>query len=57
MALWYGRAHVTPEDIQKLAAPVFRHRILLNYRADAEGVTVENVIQQLVETVPENTQE
>ncbi|MBH53761.1 MAG: AAA family ATPase [Opitutaceae bacterium] len=57
MALWYGRAHVTPEDIQKLAAPVLRHRILLNYRAEAEGVTVEKVIQQLVETVPENTQE
>ncbi|MCZ7638037.1 MAG: MoxR family ATPase [Verrucomicrobia bacterium] len=51
-ALFHGRAHVTAEDIQTLAAPVLRHRILLNYRAEAEGVRVEDVIRRLVETVP-----
>lgn len=47
-ALLQGRAHVTAEDIQALAAPVLRHRILLNYKAEAEGVRVEDVIKRLV---------
>ena len=47
-ALWQGRAHVTVDDIQALAAPVLRHRILLNYRAEAEGVRVDDVIKRLV---------
>jgi MoxR-like ATPase len=51
-ALFKGRAHVTVEDIQTLAAPVLRHRILLNYRAEAEGVRVEAVVQRLIESVP-----
>jgi MoxR-like ATPase len=50
-ALLQGRAHVTIEDIQTLAYPTLRHRILLNYRAEAEGVTVETVIGKLVEAV------
>jgi len=48
-ALLKGRAHVTIEDIQTLAAPVLRHRILLNYRAEAEGVRPENVITRLLQ--------
>ncbi len=50
-ALFKGRSHVSIEDIQTLAAPVLRHRILLNYRAEAEGVRVEDVIRRLVESV------
>src|SRR6266568_3562701 len=50
-ALLHGRAHVTVEDIQALAQPTLRHRILLNYRAEAEGVTVESVVERLLETV------
>src|SRR5262245_29304654 len=50
-ALLKGRAHVTIEDIETLAYPVLRHRILLNYRAEAEGITVETVIKRLLETV------
>jgi len=50
-ALLKGRAHVTIEDIQTLAYPTLRHRILLNYRAEAEGITVESVIKRLIETV------
>ena len=49
-ALLHGRAHVTVEDIQTLAYPTLRHRILLNYRAEAEGVTVESVVKRLLET-------
>jgi MoxR-like ATPase len=47
-ALIQGRAHVTVEDIQAVAAPTLRHRILLNYRAEAEGIRVEEVIKRLL---------
>ncbi len=50
-ALLRGRAHVTPDDIRALVFPVLRHRILPNYRAEAEGVTVETIIQRLLDTV------
>lgn len=50
-ALLRGRAHVTLEDLQALAFPVLRHRVLINYRAEAEGMTVEKVIGKLLETV------
>jgi MoxR-like ATPase len=51
-ALLKGRAHVTVEDLRTLAYPVLRHRILINYRAEAEGVTVENVVDRLLEGMP-----
>jgi MoxR-like ATPase len=50
-ALLKGRAHVTVEDIRVLAYPVLRHRVLLNYRAEAEGVRVDDVTRRLLETV------
>jgi len=50
-ALLKNRAHVNVEDIQTLADPTLRHRILLNYRAEAEGITVEAVIKRLLESV------
>jgi MoxR-like ATPase len=50
-ALLQGRAHVTIEDLQALAHPTLRHRILLNYRAEAEGVGVKQVADRLLETV------
>jgi MoxR-like ATPase len=50
-ALLAGRAHVSAEDIKALVHPTFRHRILINYRAEAEGITVENVVSRLIESV------
>jgi MoxR-like ATPase len=47
-ALFKGRSHVTVEDIQTLSYPTLRHRILLNYRAEAEGVTVDAVVKRLL---------
>ena len=47
-ALLHGRAHVTIEDIQALAHPTLRHRILVGYKAEAEGVTVDDVIDRLL---------
>jgi MoxR-like ATPase len=51
-ALLAGRFHVAPEDIQALALPVLRHRVLLGYRAEAEGITVDAVVRRLLEAVP-----
>ena len=51
-ALLMGRYNVSYGDIQALAEPVLRHRILLNFHAEAEKVGVEEIIQRLVETVP-----
>jgi MoxR-like ATPase len=50
-ALIYGRAHVTQNDIQTLAFPVMRHRILINYRAEAEGVNVDGIVDRLLKHV------
>ncbi len=50
-ALLQGRAHVTNEDIAALAKPTLRHRVLLSYRAEAEGLTIEDVIDRLMESV------
>src|SRR5262249_18434121 len=51
-ALLYGRAHVQTEDIQVLAFPVLRHRILTSFTAASEGVTSDTVIQKLLEATP-----
>jgi MoxR-like ATPase len=51
-ALLAGRNHADLEDIRAVVHPVLRHRVLVGYRAEAEGVTVEQVIDRLLETVP-----
>jgi len=48
-ALLSGRYHVTREDISALALPVLRHRVLTNYFAESDGVSVDQVLTQLVE--------
>ena len=52
-ALLQGRTHVSTEDVRVLAAPVLRHRVLVNYRAEAEGVNVETLIRRLLESMKE----
>ncbi|MDF1852081.1 MAG: MoxR family ATPase [Verrucomicrobiales bacterium] len=52
-ALLDGRSHVTFEDVRSMAGPVLRHRILTNYRAEAEGITIDQVIEKLIEMTPE----
>jgi MoxR-like ATPase len=51
-ALIHGRYNVSVEDIQALAYPVFRHRILTNFHAESEGIKSEEIIRRLVEVVP-----
>lgn len=50
-AVMAGRPNVTREDIQALVHPVLRHRVLPSYRAEAEGVSVDDIISQMVEQV------
>jgi MoxR-like ATPase len=50
-ALLSGRFHVSTEDVRDVAAPVLRHRILLNFHAEAEGVTSDHVVDRLLDRV------
>lgn len=47
-----GRNFVTPEDVHKVAHEVLRHRIILNFEAEAEGITTDDVISKLLTLVP-----
>jgi MoxR-like ATPase len=47
-----GRDFVTPEDVQSLAPDVLRHRLVLNYEAEADGVDADRFIAELLERVP-----
>jgi len=51
-ALLHGRTHVSTEDIQALARPVLRHRIVVNFAAESEGIRADDVIDELVNTTP-----
>jgi MoxR-like ATPase len=51
-ALINGRYNVAVDDIQALAYPVFRHRIITNFTAESEGITSEHIVKRLIETVP-----
>ena len=50
-AITEGRYHVSFEDIRALAHPVLRHRVLLNFHAESEGITTDQIIDQLLELV------
>ena len=51
-ALMHGRHHVSVKDIQALAKPILRHRVIPNFYAEAEGITADRIIEQLLEAVP-----
>ncbi len=51
-ALLRGRGYVVPEDVKAIAAEVLRHRIILTYQAEADGVTTDSVITQILKSVP-----
>ncbi len=52
-----GRHFVTTEDIRSVAKPVLRHRIIVNFGAEAEGINSDAVIQKLIDTIPRNESE
>jgi MoxR-like ATPase len=51
-ALTEGRYHVSFEDVRSMAHPVMRHRVLMNFRAESEGVTTDALIDELLKSVP-----
>ena len=51
-ALLHGRAYATPQDVKEVVHDVLRHRILLTYEAEAEGVTSDKVIDRILSEVP-----
>jgi MoxR-like ATPase len=50
-ALLAGRFHTTPADVQRVAAPVLRHRVLINFSGEAEGVTPDAIVAELLGSV------
>jgi MoxR-like ATPase len=51
-ALLQGRSYVTPQDIKSIGPDVLRHRIILSYEAEAQGVTSDALIQRIFDTIP-----
>lgn len=51
-ALLRGRGYVVPEDVKAIACEVLRHRIILTYQAEADGVTTDSVVSQVLQNVP-----
>jgi MoxR-like ATPase len=51
-ALTDGRYHVSFDDVRALAHPVLRHRVLMNFRAESEGITTDALVDELLKSVP-----
>lgn len=51
-AILHGRPYVSIEDVQAVAAPVLRHRILTNFNAEAEGVRPDDIVKKLMALIP-----
>ena len=51
-AVLQGRFHVTIDDIEALAMPVLRHRVVPTFNAEAEGVTVDEIIARVIKAIP-----
>ncbi len=52
MAFIEGRDHVRSNDIKKLAYDILRHRIIISYEGEAEGMRSEDVIDRILSTLP-----
>jgi MoxR-like ATPase len=55
-ALTQGRFNVSFDDIEAVAAPTLRHRLIPNFEAEAEGVTTDHIIAQVLRDVPRDAQ-
>ena len=51
-ALMHGRYHVSVKDVQALAKPILRHRIMTNFYAESERINSDAIIDRLIEAVP-----
>ncbi len=52
LAFLAGRGYVTPDDVKRAALNVMRHRIRISYEAEAEGISSEDIIRKILDTVP-----
>ena len=50
-ALLHQRTHVTTDDIEALALPVLRHRLVPTFAAEAEGITADDLVTRLLESI------
>jgi MoxR-like ATPase len=53
-AILQGRHHVAADDVAVVALPILRHRLILNFTAQSEGITVDEVVKRLLKAVPKN---
>lgn len=51
-ALLDGRANVSVDDIRSVALPALRHRVLLNFEGEAEGRSTDEIVTNIIETLP-----
>ena len=54
-ALAAGRFNVSYEDLEAVAQPTLRHRLILNFEAEAEGITTDMVLEQILKEVSKET--
>ena len=51
-ALLDGRLHAAVEDVREVAMPAMRHRVILNFEAEARGMTADAILNQILAAVP-----
>ena len=51
-AMLDGRFNASFSDVQKVAIPALRHRVLLNFEGEAEGIDVDNVVREIIDKTP-----
>src|SRR5262249_7620522 len=53
-AILRGHHHVAADDVAAVAAPILRHRLICNFTAQSEGITTDDVVRRILQTVPKN---
>ena len=53
-AVLNGNHHVSADDVAAVAAPVLRHRLIPNFTAQSEGISTDDVVQRILQSVPKN---
>ena len=54
-AVLEGRSYATTDDLQAVAKPVLRHRVITNFNAESSGITSDDVIDRLMTEIPERS--
>src|SRR5262249_20135932 len=54
-AVLNGRHHVSADDVAAVAAPILRHRLIVNFTAQSEGITPDEVVRRILQSIPKNS--